>query len=32
LIMLATDLEKRSNGKWTRKEIPNWAKIWPELN
>jgi len=32
LILLGSELEKRSDGKWTRKEIPNWAQIWPELD
>jgi DNA-binding transcriptional regulator YdaS (Cro superfamily) len=31
LVLLAADLEKKSNGKWSRKEIPNWSQIWPEL-
>jgi DNA-binding transcriptional regulator YdaS (Cro superfamily) len=31
LVLLASDLEKRSDGKWTRKEIPNWSQIWPDL-
>jgi len=26
------ELEKKSNGKWSRKEIPNWQQIWPELH
>ena len=30
--MLATEIETKSNGAWTRKEIPNWAQIWPELD
>ena len=32
LVLLATELEKKSNGKWSRKEIPNWQQIWPELH
>ena len=32
LIMLATEIETKSNGAWTRNEIPNWSQIWPELN
>jgi DNA-binding transcriptional regulator YdaS (Cro superfamily) len=32
LMLLATELEKKSDGKWTRKEIPNWRQIWPELH
>jgi hypothetical protein len=31
-MLLATELEKKSDGKWTRKEIPNWQQIWPELH
>jgi DNA-binding transcriptional regulator YdaS (Cro superfamily) len=31
LILLASELEKKSDGKWTRKEISNWQQIWPEL-
>jgi DNA-binding transcriptional regulator YdaS (Cro superfamily) len=30
LILLASELEKKSAGKWTRKEIPNWRQIWGE--
>jgi DNA-binding transcriptional regulator YdaS (Cro superfamily) len=30
LILLATEIEKKSNGKWTRKEILNWQQIWGE--
>ena len=25
-----SELEKKSAGKWTRKEIPNWQQIWGE--
>jgi DNA-binding transcriptional regulator YdaS (Cro superfamily) len=32
LVLLASELEKKSNGKWSRKEIPNWQQIWPELH
>jgi DNA-binding transcriptional regulator YdaS (Cro superfamily) len=32
LVLLAAELEKKSNGKWSRKEIPNWQQIWPELH
>ena len=32
LILLATEIEKKSEGKWTRKEIPNWSQIWPDLH
>lgn len=32
LIMLATEIETKSNGAWSRKKIPNWSQIWPELN
>ena len=32
LIMLATEIETKSNGAWSRKEIPNWSQIWPELH
>jgi DNA-binding transcriptional regulator YdaS (Cro superfamily) len=31
LIMLAAELEKKSEGKFSRKEIENWQQIWPEL-
>lgn len=31
LVLLASELEKKSNGAWTRKEIPNWKQIWPKL-
>jgi len=30
LVLLAAELEKKSAGKWSRKEIPNWQQIWPE--
>jgi DNA-binding transcriptional regulator YdaS (Cro superfamily) len=32
LVLLASELEKKSNGRWSRKEIPNWQQIWPELH
>ena len=32
LVLLAAELEKKSDGKWNRKEIPNWQQIWPELH
>jgi len=32
MIRLASDLEKKSNGAWTRKEIPNWQQIWADLS
>jgi len=32
LILLATEIETKSDGAWTRKEIPNWQQIWPELH
>ena len=32
LILLGSELEKRSDGKWSRKEIPNWSQLWPELD
>lgn len=32
LVLLAAELEKKSNGKWSKKEIPNWQQIWPELH
>jgi DNA-binding transcriptional regulator YdaS (Cro superfamily) len=32
LVLLAAELEKKSNGRWSRKEIPNWQQIWPELH
>ena len=31
LVLLASELEKKSGGKWTRKEIQNWKQIWPKL-
>jgi DNA-binding transcriptional regulator YdaS (Cro superfamily) len=31
LVLLAAELEKKSDGKWSRKEIPNWSQIWPDL-
>jgi hypothetical protein len=31
LVLIAMQLEKKSNGVWTRKEIPNWKQIWPKL-
>ncbi len=31
LMMVAGELEKKSNGKFSRKEIENWQQIWPEL-
>lgn len=32
LVMVAGELEKKSDGKFSRKEIPNWQQIWPELH
>jgi DNA-binding transcriptional regulator YdaS (Cro superfamily) len=32
LVLMAFELEKKSDGKWSRKEIPNWQQIWPELH
>lgn len=31
LVMVAGELEKKSDGKFSRKEIENWQQIWPEL-
>ena len=31
LVMVAGELEKKSEGKFSRKEIQNWQQIWPEL-
>jgi len=31
LVMVAGELEKKSDGKFSRKEIENWKQIWPEL-
>jgi DNA-binding transcriptional regulator YdaS (Cro superfamily) len=31
LVLLAAELERASDGKWTKKEIPNWSQIWPDL-
>lgn len=31
LVLIAMQLEKKSNGLWSRKEIPNWKQIWPKL-
>lgn len=32
LVMVAGELEKKSDGKFSRKEIENWQQIWPELH
>jgi len=32
LILVACELEKRSNGKFSRKEIPRWDQIWADLH
>ena len=31
MIIIAAELEKQSDGRFSRKEIPNWHEIWPEL-
>jgi len=31
LVLVAGELEKKSEGKFSRKEIQNWQQIWPEL-
>lgn len=31
LVLLANELEKKSEGKFSRKEIHNWQQIWPDL-
>ena len=31
LVLIAIQLERKSKGKWSRKEIPNWQLIWPRL-
>lgn len=31
LVLLAAELEKKSDGKWNRKMVSNWQQIWPEL-
>jgi DNA-binding transcriptional regulator YdaS (Cro superfamily) len=31
MVIIAAELEKQSDGRFTRKEIPNWHEIWPEL-
>jgi DNA-binding transcriptional regulator YdaS (Cro superfamily) len=32
LVLMAAELEKKSDGMFTRQEIPNWHLIWPELH
>ena len=32
IVIIAAELEKRSDGLFNRKEIPNWQEIWPELH
>ena len=32
MVIIAAELEKRSDGLFNRKEIPNWQQIWPELH
>ena len=31
LVLVAGELERKSDGKFSRKEIENWQQIWPEL-
>jgi DNA-binding transcriptional regulator YdaS (Cro superfamily) len=31
MVIIAAELEKQSQGRFSRKEIPNWHEIWPEL-
>jgi DNA-binding transcriptional regulator YdaS (Cro superfamily) len=31
LILIAVELEQKSEGKFNRKQIPNWHQIWPKL-
>ena len=31
LVLVAGELERKSEGKFSRKEIQNWQQIWPEL-
>ena len=31
LVLVAGELERKSKGKFSRKEIQNWQQIWPEL-
>ena len=32
MVIIAAELEKQSDGRFSRKEITNWQQIWPELH
>jgi DNA-binding transcriptional regulator YdaS (Cro superfamily) len=32
MVIIAAELEKQSDGRFSRKEIANWQQIWPELH
>jgi len=32
MVIIATELERQSKGRFSRKEIHNWQQIWPELH